>query len=123
MVASSASLNLNYVPHRGDIVWFNFDPQAGREQAGRRPALILSDQAYNRRAELVVLCPITSQNKPYPFFVPLPDGTLSKPSFVIADQVRCMDWVQRNAALITQSPAEVLERVTALATGLIQGRV
>ena len=62
----------SYVPHRGDVVWIDFDPQAGREQAGRRPAIILSDKKYNARSELVVLCPITSQLKPYPFLVPLP---------------------------------------------------
>ena len=63
-----------YVPETGHLVWFSFSPQAGREQAGRRPALVLSPRSYNARAGLCLICPITSQVKDYPFEVPLPDG-------------------------------------------------
>src|SRR5208282_3786959 len=64
-----------YIPQRGDAVWITLDPQAGHEQAGRRPALVLSPSAYNGRVGLALLCPITSQVKGYPFGVPLPAGS------------------------------------------------
>ncbi len=111
-----------YVPHRGDIVWFDFDPQAGREQAGRRPALILSDKRYNARSELAIVCPITSQFKTYPFFVELPKDTLPKPSYVMADQVRSLDWTKRDVQYITKIPAATLDQVTAFAVGIVQGK-
>ena len=111
-----------YVPHRGDVVWIDFDPQVGREQAGRRPALILSDKKYNGRSSLVVLCPITSQFKPYPFIVALPPTLLPKESYVLADQIKSLDWRQRNASFITKAPASSVEEVTAFAVGIVQGR-
>ncbi len=116
MVASS------YVPHRGDIVWIDFDPQAGHEQSGRRPAFILSDKEYNRRASLVIICPITSQLKPYPFVVALPPTLLPKASYVLADQVKSLDWRQRNTAFITKAPIAAIEDVTQFAVGIVQGR-
>jgi mRNA interferase MazF len=111
-----------YVPQRGDIAWIDFDPQAGHEQAGRRPALILSDREYNRRASLVILCPITSQFKPYPFVVALPSTLLPKASYVLADQVKSLDWRQRNTSFITTAPDRALEEVTQYAVGIVQGR-
>jgi mRNA interferase MazF len=111
-----------YVPHRGDVVWIDFDPQAGHEQAGRRPAIILSDREYNRRSSLVILCPITSQLKPYPFIVALPPTLLPKESYVLADQVKSMDWRQRNTSFITKAPITVVEEVTQFVTGIVQGR-
>ena len=111
-----------YVPHRGDIVWINFDPQAGHEQAGRRPALVLSDKEYNRRSSLVVLCPITSQFKPYPFVVALPAALLPKARYVLADQVKSLDWRKRDTAYMTKAPASAVEEVTAFASGIVQGR-
>lgn len=110
-----------YVPHRGDIVWIDFDPQAGREQAGRRPAFVLSDRRYNERSELLVLCPITSQYKPYPFVVALPETLLPKPSYVLADQVKSFDWTKRNVAFITTAPIEAIRAVTVFAKGIIEG--
>ena len=111
-----------YVPHRGDIVWIDFDPQAGHEQAGRRPALILSDKKYNARSSLVVLCPITSQQKPYPFVVALPPTLLPKASYVLADQVKSLDWRQRNATFIVKAPTNAVDEVTLFAVGIVQGR-
>jgi mRNA interferase MazF len=110
-----------YVPHRGDIVWLDFDPQAGHEQAGRRPAIVLSHRDYNSRTRLAIICPITSQYKPYPFIVPLPEHTLPKPSYVLADQVKSLDWSKRNIALITHAPRVALEQITAFAVGIVQG--
>ena len=115
-------VNAAYVPQRGDVVWIDFDPQAGHEQAGRRPALILSDKKYNGRSSLVVLCPITSQHKPYPFIVALPPALLPKESYVLADQVKSLDWRQRNASFITKAPANSVEEVTAFAEGIVRGR-
>jgi mRNA interferase MazF len=88
-----------YVPERGDAVWITLDPQAGHEQAGRRPALVLSPSAYNGRVGLALLCPITSQVKGYPFEVPLPGRFLVK-GVVGADQVKSLDWSARQATRI-----------------------
>lgn len=95
-----------YVPERGDAVWITLDPQAGHEQAGRRPALVLSPSAYNGRVGLALLCPITSQVKGYPFEVPLPAG-LPVAGVVGADQVKSLDWRARKATRIGAIPEEV----------------
>ncbi|MGB4781869.1 endoribonuclease MazF [Candidatus Methylomirabilis sp.] len=98
-----------HVPDRGDIVWVDFDPQAGHEQAGRRPALIVSLQSYNQRVGLVLLCPITNQRKGYPFEVPLPEG-IKVAGVVLADQIKSMDWHARHAEFLCKVPmATVLE--------------
>ena len=88
-----------YVPQRGDAVWINFNPQAGHEQAGHRPAVVLSPGAYNDKTSLAILCPITNQVKGYPFEVAVPAG-LDVTGVILADQVKSMDWRARNAALI-----------------------
>ena len=85
-----------YVPERGDAVFITLDPQAGHEQAGRRPALVLSPAAYNGRVGLALLCPITSQVKGYPFEVPIPAGSPVR-GVVGADQVKSLDWRARLA--------------------------
>lgn len=87
---------MSYVPERGDVIWLNFDPQAGHEQAGRRPALVISPAKYNRVSGLVVVCPITNRAKGYPFEVPVPTG-LAVTGVVLADQVKNMDWQARDA--------------------------
>ena len=96
-------------PDRGDVVWLDFDPQAGHEQAKRRPALVLSPIAYNRAAGLALVCPITSQVKGYPFEVALPVGSQVR-GVVLADQVKSVDWHARNADRLTTAPAAVVER-------------
>jgi mRNA interferase MazF len=101
-----------YVPDRGDLVWFTFDPQAGREQAGRRPALVLSPAPYNRRASLALVCPVTNQAKGYPFEVALPEG-LSISGVVLADHVKSADWTARRAQFVTKTPPELIAEVTA----------
>jgi mRNA interferase MazF len=101
-----------YVPARGDLVWLTFDPQAGREQAGRRPALVLSPAPYNRRASLALVCPITNQAKGYPFEVVLPEG-LSISGVVLADHVKSADWAVRRAQFMAKAPPEVIAEVTA----------
>ena len=99
-----------YIPERGDAVWITLDPQAGHEQAGRRPALVLSPSAYNSRVGLALLCPITSHAKGYPFEVPLPEG-LPVMGVVGADQVKSLDWQARKASRIGVVPEEVVEEV------------
>lgn len=99
-----------YVPERGDLVWITLDPHAGHEQAGRRPALVLSPSAYNGRVGLALLCPITNQTKGYPFEVPLPDG-LSVTGVIGADQVKSLDWQARKASRIGAVPAEIVTQV------------
>jgi len=101
-----------YVPERGDLVWLTFDPQAGREQAGRRPALVLSPSTYNRRANLALVCPITNQVKGYPFEVALPEG-LSISGVVLADHLKSADWAARRAQFAAKAPSEVMAEVTA----------
>lgn len=99
-----------YVPDRGDAVWITLDPQAGHEQAGRRPALVLSPAAYNGRVGLALMCPITNQAKGYPFEVPLPAGSCVT-GVVGADQVKCLDWRARTASRIGRIPDEIVHEV------------
>jgi mRNA interferase MazF len=107
----------SYVPKRGDAVWLTFDPQAGHEQAGRRPAVVLSPEAYNAKVGLAILCPITTQKKGYPFEVDIPSG-LKVSGVVLADQVKSLDWRARDATLICPLPArtiaEALEKLGTL---------
>jgi mRNA interferase MazF len=85
-----------YVPDRGDIVWLQFNPQAGHEQAGHRPALVLSPANYNRLSGLMLCCPMTSKKKGYPFEVVIADAP-EQESVVLADQVKSLDWKVRKA--------------------------
>ncbi|HXU44008.1 MAG TPA: endoribonuclease MazF [Thermoanaerobaculia bacterium] len=100
-----------YVPARGDVVRLTFDPQAGHEQAGRRPAVILSPQAYNARVGLALFCPVTSKVKGYPFEVPLPES-LTVSGVVLADQVKSLDWRARRAELLARLPPELLAEIS-----------
>jgi len=107
-----------YVPERGELVWLDFDPQAGREQAGRRPALVVSPKSYNARSGLALFCPVTSRVKGYPFEVGLPEGSVVS-GVILADQVRSLDYRQRRAELAGQAPAAVLGEVRAKLRALI----
>jgi mRNA interferase MazF len=110
-----------YSPERGDLVWIDFDPQAGHEQAGRRPALVISPRVYNARVGLVLLCPITSRVKGYPFEVVLPEGA-SLSGVVLADQVRSVDWRARKLVFADRAPSSVLNEVLAKLEPLIGPR-
>jgi mRNA interferase MazF len=99
-----------YVPRCGDVVWITLNPQAGYEQAGRRPAVVLSPQSYNGKTGLAIFCPITSQIKGYPFEVIIPAG-LSVAGAVLSDQVKSLDWRARNAELICTLPTETISEV------------
>jgi len=97
-------------PARGDLVWISFDPQAGSEQAGRRPALVLSGAAYNRRTGMALFCPITNKAKGYPFEVPLPPG-LAVTGVILVDQVKCLDWRVRRAEHVGRVDDAVVTQV------------
>ncbi len=99
-----------YVPDRKDIVWISLDPRAGHEQAGRRPAVVLSPAAYNGKVGLALVCPVTGQVKGYPFEVPVPSG-LPVQGVVLADQVKNLDWVARKADLACKLPDGVFDEV------------
>jgi mRNA interferase MazF len=109
-----------YVPDRGDALWITFTPQAGHEQAGRRPALVLSPASYNGKVGLAILCPITSRVKGYPFEVAIPSGSTLE-GVVLADQVKSLDWRMRRAEFIGKLPrattAEVKDKLEALLLG------
>ena len=104
-----------YVPGAGDIVWLNFTPQAGREQAGHRPALVVSPAEYNDKTSLMICCPMTTQIKNYPFEVPVAGAP---PSIVLADQVKSVDWrvrkAKRKGAVSAEELAEVRAKILAL---------
>ena len=99
-----------YIPQRGDAIWITLNPQAGHEQAGRRPAVVLSPGAYNGKVGLAILCPITSQVKGYPFEVRIPDG-LPVRGVVLADQVKSLDWRAREAQVAATVPEELTAEV------------
>lgn len=99
-----------WVPERGDVAWLDLSPQAGHEQSGRRPALILSPAGYNGLVGMALACPITSQVKGYPFEVAIPEG-LKVTGVVLSDQVRSFDWRARNASFICRLPPEVVTEV------------
>ncbi len=99
-----------YVPQRGDVVRITLNPQAGHEQAGRRPALVLSPAAYNGRVGLAILCPLTNQIKGYPFEVVIPED-LPVTGAVLADQVKSLDWRARHAERIGTLPPQVVADV------------
>lgn len=107
-----------YVPDRGDVVWLSFEPHAGHEQAGRRPALVLTPAAYQRAVGLALCCPITRRAKGYPFEVALPDG-MAVAGVVLADHVKSLDWRARGAERADRAPASVATRVAELIDRLL----
>ena len=107
-----------YVPDRGDVVALTFDPQVGHEQAGRRPAVVLSPAIYNGRSGLAVFAPVTSQVKDYPFEVAIPSG-LPVSGVVLADQLKSLDWHARKAKHITTLPPRVLLEILQKAATLV----
>ena len=111
-------MNGSYVPERGDVIWLDFQPQAGHEQGGRRPAVVLSPRAYNGKVGLALLCPITRQAKGYPFEVKLPAG-IEVTGVVLADNVKNLDWQARRAEFIYRLPAQVIEDIIAKLAVLI----
>lgn len=107
-----------FVPQRGDVVWITLNPQAGHEQEGRRPAIILSPQAYNAKVGLALMCPITSQVKGYPFEVAIPAG-LPVAGVILSDQIKSLDWRARKAEWACSLPLETIAEVLAKSLTLL----
>ncbi|MGH8750465.1 MAG: endoribonuclease MazF [Burkholderiales bacterium] len=110
-----------YQPDRGDLIWLDFNPQAGHEQAGRRPALVVSPFAYNSKTGLALCCPITSHIKGYPFEVLIPEG-LKISGAVLSDHVKNLDWKARRTEFIARLPQRELEQVVIRVTLLLKGK-
>lgn len=98
-----------YIPDRGDLVWIDFNPQRGREQANKRPAVVLSPKAYNAKASLALVCPVTSHVKGYPFEVLIATSKVS--GAILADQIRSLDWHARPVSFIQSLPAEKIHEL------------
>src|ERR1700704_5141638 len=107
-----------YVPDAGDIVWLDFDPQAGREKAHRRPALVLTDQGYNRASGLVVVCPLTRTRKPYPFALPV--AVDKREGAVLVDHLKSMDWKVRTVKFHSKGDPLLLNKVRAYIAVLLR---
>jgi mRNA interferase MazF len=109
-----------YVPERGDVVWISLNPQAGHEQAGRRPAVVVSPRSYNGKVGLGLFCPITSQTKGYPFEVAIPEG-LPVSGVILADQVKSLDWRARQAEFAAHLPVKTGAEVVGKLAVLLEG--
>ena len=107
----------DYVPNRGDVVWMDMNPQAGHEQSGRRPAVVLSPYSYNAKVGLALLTPVTNQIKGYPFEVDIPEGN-EVTGAILSDQVKSLDWRVRKAEFFCRIPesatSEILTKLAAL---------
>jgi len=109
---------IQYTPGKGDIVWLNFSPQDGHEQAGRRPALVLSPESYNRSSKLMIACPITTKIKGYPFEVRIKVGTIN--GVILADQIKNLDWNARRVKFVEKAPYEVVDETWELIQSLLE---
>ena len=107
-----------YVPGRGDLIWLRFNPQTGHEQAGYRPAVVISPSSYNRRVGLALCCPVTAQVKGYPFEVLLPQG-LGVEGAILSDQIKSLDWRVRRARRIGNLPPDVLQETVGKILALV----
>jgi mRNA interferase MazF len=108
-----------YVPRKGDFVTLSFDPQAGHEQRGRRPALIVSNDLFNRHTGLAIVCPITNTDRGYPFHRPVPAGKRLS-GFVMVEQVKSVDYTQRRARFIERAPGDFVDDVLDLIDACIR---
>ena len=99
-----------YAPRRGDVVWLTFNPQAGHEQAGRRPAIVISPESYNRKVGLALFCPITTRVKGYPFEVTLPESQVTR-GVILTDQLKSLDWRARRVEFVETLPEKVVTEV------------
>jgi mRNA interferase MazF len=110
---------LSYVPERGDFVWLDFDPQSGHEQAGHRPALVLSPREYNRKVGLALFCPVSTKVKGYPFEVKVASGRKIS-GVVLADQIKSLDWRARRATFVERAANAVTTETLAKAAALLE---
>ncbi len=117
-LAAKSSLEAAYIPERGDLIWLDFSPQLGREQSGRRPAMVLSPRALHRKNGLVLVCRITTEAKGYLTEVALPEG-LEIGGVVLVDHLRSLDFAARNATFIEKAPSETIPKVMAVLGALL----
>ena len=110
----------SYIPERGDVIWIEFDPQAGKEQAGHRPAIVLSEKKYNEIVGLAILCPITSKEKGYPFEVKI--NLKAVAGVILADHVKNLDWVERKVTFITKAPESLVDEVISIINTIIDNK-
>ncbi len=108
---------MSYIPNRGDVVWLNFTPQAGHEQMGTRPALVLSPEKYNKKTGLAICCPITSNVKGYPFEVNISGKKIN--GVVLSDHLKNLDWKVRKAKFIEKASKEVVDQCSMKISALI----
>jgi mRNA interferase MazF len=109
----------DYTPDRGDVVWFNFSPHVGHEQAGVRPALVVSPISYNQRSGMMLACPITSKVKGYPFEVRIKTQKID--GVILADQVKNIDWHERKPEFGFKANVAVVSETQALIESLVNG--
>jgi len=109
----------SYIPDQGDLVWLDFNPQKGREQANRRPAIVLSPKNYNQKTGLALMCPITSRAKGYPFEIIVQDNKIS--GVVLTDQIKNLDWQERKVSFVKKIDNLSLKEIQEKIITLIQG--
>jgi mRNA interferase MazF len=107
-----------YIPDRDHLVWIDFDPSVGREQRGRRPAIVLSPKSYNKASDLAILIPITSRRKGYPFELLLPSGLVIE-GVALCDQIKSLDWKNRNVQFIQEVPIGIMNQIRAKVESLV----
>ena len=108
-----------YIPEKGDFITLSFDPQSGHEQKGRRPALVISNFLFNKATGLTIVCPITNTDRNIPFHLPVPSDS-SLTGFVMAEQVKSVDYNARKARFVEKAPAQFVEDVVAVVAACIQ---
>jgi len=108
-----------YIPSKGDFITLSFDPQAGHEQKGRRPALVVSNDLFNKHTGLAIVCPLTNTARGFPFHLPVPAKS-SLTGFVMVEQVKSVDFAMRRAKFVEQAPGEFVEEVLALIDTCLQ---
>ena len=108
-----------YTPEQGDIILLEFDPQAGHEQKGRRPALVVSNNTFNRFTKIAMVCPITNTNKGFPLHVPL-DYRTTTTGVIMCEQAKTLDIIARNATFKEKASEDIIEEVVDILTGIVE---
>lgn len=110
---------MGYVPEQGDILLLEFDPQAGHEQKGRRPAFVVSNNIFNQFTKVAMVCPITNTNRGFPLHVPL-DGRTKTTGVIMCEQIKSLDIAARNASFIEKAPGDILDEVVDILIGFVE---
>ncbi|MEW6541900.1 MAG: type II toxin-antitoxin system PemK/MazF family toxin [Bacillota bacterium] len=110
---------MGYIPEQGDILLLEFDPQAGHEQKGRRPAFVVSNNTFNHFTKIAIVCPITNTNRGFPLHVPLDERTKTT-GVIMCEQVKSLDISARNASFIEKAPADILDEVVDILIGFVE---